>query len=65
MPLWDGTIARKQRTTEILAHKLKGNDHMLNAQSLTMHAGKWNFLGIMIAAIVKGNSQSNSLLIIV
>ena len=53
MPLWDSVIARKKRAAEILSHKLEWDNQMLDAQSLTMHAGKGYLLGIMIAAIIK------------
>jgi hypothetical protein len=43
----------KQRTLEILAHKLQRDDDMADAQPLAMETGKGNLTGIMVAAIVE------------
>ena len=55
----------QQRTLEILRHKVQGDDDVTDAQTLTVQAGKGNFAGIMVTAVVERDSQRYALLLFI
>ena len=63
--LGDGLGALQERTLEILVHKSQIDYDMLDAQALAVHGGKGNLTRIVIAAIIKRDTQRYTLLVFI
>ena len=65
MSFRNGIRSLQETTLEILVHKAQVDGNMLDTQSLTVHLGERYLLGIVIGTIVKTDTQSNLVFLVI
>ncbi len=61
----DGVGTLQETALEILVHEVQGNRDMFDAEAFTVHLGKGNLPGIVVAAIIETDAQSDLIFLVI